>query len=147
MSYDFKLTCVLTATPKEIYDAWLSSAKHSKMTGGAAKASRRLGAEYSAWDGYITGRNVELIPGQKIVQTWRASEFPSDHPDSTITVTLTPLARGTELKLSHAGVPDEQPSYERGGWQRFYFEPMERYFAVKPMIGEPRRVAAQSHER
>ena len=51
------------------------------MTGGDAEVSERVGAAYSAWDGYITGRNVELVPGRSIVQTWRTSEFADDDPD------------------------------------------------------------------
>jgi activator of HSP90 ATPase len=131
MGYAFELTCVLPATPEAIYDAWLSSAKHAAMTGGDAKASKRPGGAYEAWDGYITGRNVELIPSRKIVQTWRTSEFPDDHADSTLTVTLTPMEAGTKLTLNHSGVPDDLRSYEQGGWRENYFEPMQAYFASK----------------
>jgi hypothetical protein len=31
MTYDFKLSCTLPASPGAIYDAWLDSAKHSAM--------------------------------------------------------------------------------------------------------------------
>ena len=29
----------------------------------------------------------------------------------------------------HSNVPEEQTSYEQGGWQEYYFEPMKAYFA------------------
>lgn len=128
MSYAFKLSRVLPASPAEIYEAWLSSAAHTAMTGGEAKASKRTGAAYSAWDGYITGRNLELVAGERIVQTWRTSEFPDDHPDSTITVELRAVKEGTRLTLTHEGVPDGQTSYETNGWEDFYFSPMIAYF-------------------
>ncbi len=132
MTYDFKLACSLPASPQAVYEAWLTSAGHSKMTGGEAKASKRVGGAYSAWDGYITGRNLELIPGQKIVQSWRTSEFAPDDPDSIVTVTLEPIKSGARLTLLHTGVPDGQTSYEEHGWRDHYFEPMKAYFEAKP---------------
>ena len=131
MPYTYELHCLLPATPAEVYEAWLSSEGHSEMTGADAEMSKDIGAEVSAWDGYISGRNVELIPAQKIVQTWRTTQFTEQHPDSTITVTLAPALEGCRLTLLHAGVPDGQTSYEKGGWQDFYFAPMKAYFHAK----------------
>ena len=131
MSYAFELHCLLPASPREVYDAWLSSEGHSAMTGGEAEMSDKVGASVSAWDGYITGANVELTPATKIVQTWRTTQFGADDPDSTIEVRLAPDPSGCKLALRHSGVPDGQTSYERGGWQTHYFEPMQSYFAAK----------------
>jgi len=131
VSYDFQLVCDLPASPEAIYKAWLSSEGHSDMTGGEAEVSDVVGAAYSAWDGYIEGRNVELLPFRRIVQTWRTTEFPEGHEDSTLTVELTPIATGARLTLTHRGVPDGQTSYEESGWREFYFEPMQAYFSDK----------------
>ena len=79
MPYTFTLTTTIPASPEEIYQAWLDSLAHSEMTGGAANMSEQIGAEVSAWDGYISGRNLELVPGERIVQSWRTSEFADEH--------------------------------------------------------------------
>ena len=130
MSYDFELSCELPDTPEVVYGAWLSSEGHSDMTGGGkAEASDVVGAAHSAWDGYIEGRNVELTPFRRIVQTWRTRQFPEDHPDSLLTIELAPIATGTRLTLTHRGVPDGQTTYEKSGWREFYFEPMHAYFS------------------
>ena len=50
------------------------------MTGAAARIAGRVGAAYSAWDGYIAGKTLELAPGKRIVQSWRTTEFASDDP-------------------------------------------------------------------
>ena len=55
MPYDYTLTTVIPASAREIYDAWLDSLAHSELTGGRAMMSGESGAEFSAWDGYITG--------------------------------------------------------------------------------------------
>jgi len=129
MPYTYTLTTVIPATPQEVYRAWLDSEAHSEMTGGDAVMSGEVGAEVSAWDGYITGSNLELVPGERIVQSWRTSEFTDEHGDSIVTVMLEPVDEGTLLTLIHSNVPDEHTSYEEGGWESQYFEPMKIYFA------------------
>jgi Activator of HSP90 ATPase len=93
------------------------------MTGGPANMSSELGAEFSAWDEYITGRNLELVPGERIVQSWRTTKFPEEHEDSILTVTLEERDDGTLLTLSHSNVPEGHVGYEQGGWQQYYFDP------------------------
>jgi uncharacterized protein YndB with AHSA1/START domain len=128
MPYNFKLSTVIPAKPKAVYDAWLDSRVHSAMTGGKATQSGKVGAKVTAWDGYITGRNLDLATGKRIVQTWRTTQFTDRHGDSVITVTLAAVPGGTRLMLEHANVPDDQTSYEERGWQEHYFEPMQRHF-------------------
>jgi uncharacterized protein YndB with AHSA1/START domain len=136
--YAFTLTTTIPASPQEIYEAWLDSVVHSEMTGGEASMSDATGAKVSAWDGYITGRNLELVPGERIVQSWRTTQFTDEHEDSQITLTLQAVEDGTLLTLEHANVPDVQKSYEEGGWQKHYFDPMKEYFAKRK---RPRRSA------
>ncbi|MGO9744039.1 MAG: SRPBCC domain-containing protein [Roseiarcus sp.] len=138
MGYDFELGCDLPALAEAVYRAWLSSDEHSEMTGAEAEASDVVGARYTAWDGYIEGRNLELVPFRRIVQSWRTSEFAESDPDSTVTLELTPIASGTRIKLSHNGVPDGQTSYEKHGWREYYFEPMKAYFARRAAARQPR---------
>src|SRR5262245_2023571 len=129
MSYTFTLTDVIPAPPAAIYDAWLSSRGHGEMTGSKASQSPRIGAKVMAWGGYISGKNLELVPGRRIVQSWRTTKFTNDDPDSKIAVTLRPVPGGTRIILRHSNVPDSHTSYERGGWQKSYFTPMKAYFA------------------
>ncbi len=75
MKINFEIAGLIDASPQQIYDAWLNSDAHSAMTGGEAFVSNTEGDTFDAWDGYIEGRNVELVSAQKIVQHWRTSEF------------------------------------------------------------------------
>ena len=129
MPYNFTLTTLIPASPQEIYDAWLDSVTHSEMTRAKALMSDEIGAEVSAYDGYITGRNLELVPGERIVQSWRTTQFADEHEDSLIAVTLEDADTGALLTLVHTNVPDDQTSYELGGWEEYYFEPMKAYFS------------------
>lgn len=117
--------------PSEIYNAWLDSDLHSDMTGGEASCSTKVGDSFSAWDGYITGQNVELIQDQKIVQKWRTSEFDDSDEDSILTIELNQLTNGkAELTLTHTNIPEGQTQYEQG-WRDHYFIPMQSYFNAK----------------
>ena len=129
MPYNFTITTLIPASPQEIYDAWLDSVTHSEMTRAKALMSDEIGAEVSAHDGYITGRNLELVPAERIVQSWRTTQFADEHEDSIVTVTLEDADTGALLTLVHTNVPDDQTSYEQGGWEEYYFEPMKAYFS------------------
>jgi activator of HSP90 ATPase len=136
MTYDFTLECDLPAPPSAVYEAWLDSGAHSAMTGGEARIEKRVGGAYTAWDGYISGKTLELTPGERIVQSWRTTRFTPADADSTITIHL--FKAGTRLTLSHKGVPDGHTSYEKGGWRDFYFKPMKAYFKT-PQVGAEAR--------
>jgi activator of HSP90 ATPase len=127
MAIEFDISALIPATPQEVYAAWLSSEGHSQMTGGFASVTAEVGGEFEAWDGYISGKNLELEQGKRIVQSWRTTEFKDDDPDSRLEITLEPLGDQTKLTLRHTGLPPHGGQYEQG-WVENYFEPMKEYF-------------------
>ena len=120
-----KQTATFKAPPHEVYEALMDSAKHAKFTGGKARISREVGGKFSAFDGYSEGTNLELVPGKKIVQTWRASDWPAGHY-STVTFVLKEIESGTKLTFTQTGVPGEQLDDVARGWKDFYWTPMKR---------------------
>ena len=99
------------------------------MAGAPATVEARVGGAHTAWDGYITGKTLALVPGKRIVQSWRTSEFTKQHRDSKIEVTLEPDGKGARLTLRHSDVPTSQASDYKSGWVENYFDPMTAYFA------------------
>jgi uncharacterized protein YndB with AHSA1/START domain len=130
MAREFIISTLLSATPDDIYDAWLSSDGHSSMTGSYATVSAEVGGEFDAWDGYIHGRNLELVPGKRIVQSWRTSEFKANEPDSRIEIILESVGDQTRLSLHHTDLPPHGGQYEQG-WVDAYFKPMIEYFTSR----------------
>ncbi|HXD10273.1 MAG TPA: SRPBCC family protein [Anaerolineales bacterium] len=124
----YSISAIIPASPAEIYKAWLNSKGHTAMTGSRAKVSGKIGGKFSAWDGYIFGKTLELAPNYRIVQAWRTSEFPDDAPDSRLEVVLKQVKGGTKVTLIHADMPQHQADSYRQGWQDFYFKPMKEYF-------------------
>jgi activator of HSP90 ATPase len=131
MAFAFILTDIIPATPRQIYDAWLDSQGHSNMTGSPAKILPVEGAAFTAWEGYIAGRNLKLEPNRRIVQSWRTTAFNPEDADSEIEILLEPHQEGTLLTLNHSKVPDGHTKYRDGGWQDHYFEPMKLYFVTQ----------------
>lgn len=124
---EFTLKTTIKATAKQIYKSWLSTQGHTKMTGGTAFISDKIGEPFTVWDGYITGANIALEPYNKIVQSWRSTNFEDHEADSQIEVILTEVDGETELTLIHSNVPDSGEHYKKG-WDKHYFEPMKTYF-------------------
>jgi activator of HSP90 ATPase len=129
MKNGFVLSEVFRAKASDLYNAWLSSDGHSAMTGSPAKVDGRVGGKFAAWDGYIFGSTLELIPNHRIVQAWRTSEFADDAPDSHLEVLVEDVEGGAMLTLSHSNMPDDQVDSYRQGWEDFYFQPMRAYFS------------------
>jgi len=129
MKFTIKMT--INTSAKDIYDSWLSSDGHTKMTGGEATASKNIGDDFTAWDGYITGRNLELEENKRIIQSWRSSKFDEDDEDSQIEVILAENNGTTELTLHHTNLLEGEDHY-KSGWEEHYFQPMKKYFESKP---------------
>ncbi|PON11934.1 hypothetical protein C2W62_42235 [Candidatus Entotheonella serta] len=88
MSLAFTVSAIIPASPQDVYNAWLDSDGHTQMTGSPAHTSAELGASFDAWDGYISGKNLMLEPGKRIVQSWRTTNFTDADEDSQIEVSL-----------------------------------------------------------
>jgi uncharacterized protein YndB with AHSA1/START domain len=107
----------------------LDSDAHTAFTGGAAKVDAAIGGKFTAWDGYIHGRTVDLLQGRRIVQTWRTKEFPPASPDSRLEVQFESAEGQTRVTILHSNIPEGQGERYKKGWYDHYFTPMREYFA------------------
>ena len=112
------------AKPHEIYEVLMDSDKHSRLTGSIVQIERNVGSVFSVYDGDIQGVNLELVPDQKIVQSWRYSDWPEGHY-SKATFSLKEVSGGTHLTFIQTGVPDEFYKDIKQGWQDYYWAPMK----------------------
>src|SRR5947209_6910893 len=112
---------------RKLYDILLDSKKHTAATGGKAVVGKKVGDRFTAWDGYISGKNLVLAPGRLIVQAWRTSEFKKSDPDSVLTLTLEESRGTTVLTMVHAAVPDHKAADFKVGWHAHYWKPILKY--------------------
>jgi len=130
MGIKFEVSEVIPASAETIYAAWLSSDEHSRMTGGPAMISAKVGEAFEAWDGYIQGKNLELKSPKRIIQRWRTSEFEESDQDSLLEIMFDSVENGTRVTIRHSDLPDHGMQY-RQGWIDAYFTPMKEYFGEK----------------
>jgi activator of HSP90 ATPase len=127
MSEVIKQTIVFNATPHAVYEALMDSKQHAAFTGGKASISREVGGTYTAYDDYITGKNIELVPDKKIVQDWRAVDWPEGY-FSRITFEFQAVPEGTRMDFTHSDLPEGTEEEFTQGWIDNYWEPMKAYF-------------------
>jgi activator of HSP90 ATPase len=119
---------IIPASPEEVYDAFMDARKHSEFTGSKATCDPIVGGKFTAWDGYIWGRNLELEKGKRIVQEWVTTEWPEGYSASTLELTFRKVKGGTKLRMVHSNVPEEQADDYRQGWIDNYWELLKAYF-------------------
>jgi uncharacterized protein YndB with AHSA1/START domain len=114
------------ATPQRVYNVLTNSAAFAKMTGGReANISQEPGGAVSLFGGDIQARNVELVPGERLVQAWRSRAWP-EGVYSIVKFELSASGKGTKLIFDQAGHPADAQSMLEGGWQQMYWGPMEK---------------------
>jgi activator of HSP90 ATPase len=126
MSKIIQQTITFKASPHQVYEALMDSKNHAVFTGSKASLSRAVGGSIMAGDGYITGNNIELVPDQKIVQDWRAVDWP-DGWFSRVTFEFTAVPEGTRLDFTHTDVPEGTEAEFTQGWIDNYWEPLKAY--------------------
>lgn len=123
------LSATFSVPGEKLYQAWLDPVHHAAMSyGGDAVIDARVGGTHSTGDGYITGKFVDLVPGKRIVQTWRTTDFPEDQPDSQVELLFGDSKDGGSFQLVHSGLPEDQVEEYRNGWIEYYLQPMTLYF-------------------
>ena len=120
-----------SVTPQRIYNALLNQNQFAALTGLAAEVDAKPGGAFSTFGGIITGRNIELVPNQRIVQAWRPTHWdPGVY--SIVKFELKPEAAGTKIILDHTGFPEGDYDSLDSGWKPRYWDPMKKYLAAQP---------------
>jgi activator of HSP90 ATPase len=109
---------------------YMDSGKHAAATGAPAKMSRKIGGEWHAHGGAIGGKNLLIVPGQKIVQAWRATHWKKGE-SSVLILTFEKAPGGSLVNLVHVGVPQHDQKGVRNGWPNYYWKPWKKYLAAK----------------
>jgi activator of HSP90 ATPase len=131
MSKPIHQEVVIKATPKQVYELLTTSAQFSQMSGGApTEISPDVGGAFSNFGGQIVGRNIELLPGQRVVQAWRAKTW---EPGVYSVARFELQAQGSETKIvfDHSSFPEGQGEHLAAGWEANYWEPMRKYLSAK----------------
>jgi len=135
---------VFKASRKRVYDALtdakqfdkviqLSGVMQSMRLGDKpAEISREVGGAFTLFGGYVTGRHIELVPNERIVQAWRAGGW----PPGVYSIARFELVEqgsgtdsGTKIVFDHTGFPKGEAEHLASGWKAHYWEPIGKLLA------------------
>lgn len=122
---DYKKYYIIPSPPEELYRALTNPATIQLWSGSPAIMSTEPGSEFSLWEESITGKNLEFIEGEKIVQEWY---FGEQEENSIVTIILHPHKHGTSLELKHSNIPDEDFDSIVDGWTNNYFGSLLEFY-------------------
>jgi activator of HSP90 ATPase len=132
--------------PQQVYETLMDTAKHQALSGEKASISREVGGAFTAWGDHISGFNLALRPGRKIVQAWRAKDWWPDHY-SIVTIDLKEADGGTELRFTQIGVPPHRFEGHSTGWISAYWQPMLELFEQGALSEASRSASQASRQR
>ena len=131
MTKAIQQSVVFKASPHTLYEMYMDSKKHSAATGGAARISRKVSGQFTAWNKMLRGRTLLLVPDKMIVQSWRSIMFKPGDPDSILVIAFRKTAHGTRVDLVHVNVPVQDHAGVTKGWHAYYWKPWKRYLAAQ----------------
>jgi uncharacterized protein YndB with AHSA1/START domain len=131
---------VFKASRKRVYDALTDAKQFDKiiqlsgamqsmhLADKSAEISREVGGAFALFGGHITGRHVELVPDQRIVQAWRAGNW-APGVYSIARFELVEQGSGTRIVFDHTGFPKGDAESLASGWKTHSWEPLEKFLA------------------
>ncbi|MGO8807157.1 MAG: SRPBCC domain-containing protein [Candidatus Bathyarchaeia archaeon] len=122
-----KQKVIIPASPKEVYEAYVDPKKQSKFTGRKATGKAVVGGKFTAMDGTIFGKYLELDDGKRVVQEW-SHDYPNGSIPSRLELCFNKIPEGTELVMLLSGIPEEKADAMPEGWMKAYWDPMKKYF-------------------
>ena len=134
---------VFKASRKRVYEALTDTKRFNKvielsgvmksgmLPPGAnqpTKISSEVGGAFVLFGGYISGRHIELVPSERIIQAWRAGGWdPGIY--SIAKFELAEQGSGTKIVFDHTGFPKGAAEHLASGWKAHYWEPLDKFLA------------------
>jgi activator of HSP90 ATPase len=115
------------ASPQQLYEALLDSKQFTEFSGRPAEINHEVGGAFSLFKGHIIGRNLELVPNDRIVQAWRVVTWP-EGAYSIVRFDLKSQGSGTHLVFDHMGFPEGLHDHLAAGWEENYWSLLKKYF-------------------
>jgi activator of HSP90 ATPase len=130
---------VFKASPKRVYEALTNAKQFEKVTqlsaavqSGMAKGNipaeiaAEPGGAFKFFNGFIVGRNLELVPNERIVQAWRVAYWP-EGAWSLVKFVLVEQSSETKLIFDHTGFPKGDADHLLEGWNGNYWQPLAKF--------------------
>lgn len=132
---------IFNANRKRVYEVLTQAAEFDKVV-KQSDASRSMmlpdnkptmitpdpGSAFSLFGGFITGRQIELVPNERIIQAWRSASWGAGLY-SIASFDLLDQGSATKLLFDHRGFPKGAAASLLEGWNGNYWEPLRKVLA------------------
>ena len=71
-----KQKVIIQLLPKKFTTPMLTQKNKANLPQAKATGKAVVGGKFTAWDGYIFGKYLELDDGKRVVQEWTSTDFP-----------------------------------------------------------------------
>jgi uncharacterized protein YndB with AHSA1/START domain len=123
----------IKASRERVFQALTDAKQFGKVTefsmpGVATAISPEVGGAFSLFGGYISGRHIEIVPNERLVQAWRTKNM----EPGIFTIAnfqLNVEGTGTKLVFDQGAIPQGQAAHLAPGWKSHYWEGLEKYLA------------------
>lgn len=122
----------IAASSKRVYDALTDSSQFSALTGANASIEPIAGGQFSSFGGMITGRTIEALPAERLVQAWRVSNWEAGVYSIARFQLLATGDHSCTVVFDHSGYPEGAQEHLEQGWHNKYWTPMIEFFAKSP---------------
>ena len=124
---------VIKASRARVYQALTDAKEFSKVTefsmpGVTTVISPEVGGAFSLFGGYISGRHIEMVPNERLVQAWRTKNL----EPGIFTIAnfqLNEEGTGTKLVFDQTAIPQGHAEHLAPGWRSHYWEGLQKYLA------------------
>ena len=127
MSETIRHEITLPASPDAVFAALTEEGRFAEMTGQAATIEPRPGGAFSRFGDQVTGRIVEYIPGERLIEAWRVAPW-AEGKYSVVRFDLSASEGGTRLVLEQEGYPADNREHLVAGWEKMYLPPLAAMF-------------------
>lgn len=124
---EIKKNLAFNCSCDDLYEYLINAKKLSNIIGGKVSNPGKIKGKFSAYDEYIFGENIELIPGKKIVQTWSCLDYPNGQFSKLTIVFKKKTDKTCEIDFILENVPDELYEDIDMLWNEMYFDPIKDY--------------------
>ncbi|MGA2780118.1 MAG: SRPBCC domain-containing protein [Steroidobacteraceae bacterium] len=119
----------LPASPARLFRMYLDAKQHAAITGAPVKIGARVGAEFEAFGGALSGKLLQIVPNRLIVQSWRSKNFGRSDMDSTLVLSFSQVKGGGRIELTHVNVASGDFAGVSEGWSKYYWLPWRQYLS------------------
>lgn len=126
MATSFHQTLTINASVDKVYEALTDQKHFAAFTDAPADCLTEAGAVFSLFGGHIEGFNLQLVPGKRLVQAWRAARW-DDGVYSIVRFDLEKDGDKTVINFEHSAVPDNEMNHLEAGWHKMYWVPLNTY--------------------